>query len=220
MIVTTIFAVCFLVGIVYAVLAFVMGHIADLGGHGEAGGDFSHDYGVDGASGHGQTFGAGAEGGEVVFGPFSPFVIAFFLTGFGGVGLALTMSGTLAPLLALPIAALFGLALAWLLYKLFNRVLGGLQSSSEVRINSLIGSEAEVTVAIPPMGIGEIAYVAMGSRCVSPARSDDQVAITRHATVRISRVVGNIFFVRPSFEDQLRTIDETPLPAESHSKPE
>ena len=74
-------------------------------------------------------------------------------------------------------------------------------------MQALIGVEAEVTVAIPESTLGEIAYVAMGGRSVAPARSEDQVPIPRFSTVRITRVVGNIFFVRPVVEEQLRALD-------------
>jgi len=218
--ITVIYSICLLVGIVYTVAAFLMGSLGDLGGHaGDLGGhagDFSHDYGVDGhIGGHGEAQGATGTGGEIVFGPFSPLVIAFFLTCFGGVGMLLSTTVARSALISLPIAVISGFIFAWLLVILFNRVLGGMASSSEVRLSTLVGTEAEVTVAIPPMGIGEIAYIAMGSRYVTPARNEEQTPIPRSATVRITRIVGNTFFVRPTVDDQLRWIEEGPPPVEA-----
>lgn len=143
----------------------------------------------------------GGDGGAMVFGPFSPLVIAFFLTCFGATGIVLSsIKGMQA--ISLPFSVVSGFVLAWLLILVFNRFLGGMQSSSEVKIYSLIGVDAEVTVAIPPNGIGEIAYVAMGGRNVAPARSDSKTEIPRFSGVKISRIVGNMFFV------QLADIDE------------
>jgi membrane protein implicated in regulation of membrane protease activity len=216
--ITIIYGICLLVGVIYTVAAFLLGSFADFGGHdgdmGGPAGEFSHDYGVD-TGGSGSALGSTAVGGEVLFGPFSPLVIAFFLTCFGGVGILVTIAWNLPPLISLPIAAVSGFLLAWLLTLMFNRLLGGMASSSEVRLNTLVGTDAEVTVAIPPIGVGEIAYIAMGSRYVTPARSDEQSPIPRYATVRITRIVGNTFFVRPAVEEQLRDLGDAPQPVES-----
>ncbi|MHB0937344.1 MAG: NfeD family protein [Armatimonadota bacterium] len=221
MTITVIYGICLLVGIIYTIASFLLGSLGDLGGHaGDMGGhagDFSHEYGVD-TGGHGTAQGAAGAGGEVLFGPFSPLVIAFFLTCFGGVGLIVAKAWTENPLINVPVAAVSGFLLAWLLVSVFNRVLGGMASSSEVRLNTLIGTEAEVTVAIPPMGVGEIAYIAMGSRYVTPARNEEQVPIPRYAAVRITRIVGNTFFVRPAVEEQLRNMEDAPQPVEVAAK--
>jgi hypothetical protein len=74
-------------------------------------------------------------------------------------------------------------------------VIAAVQSSSEVKMLNMVGETAEVTVAIPATGIGEIAYVAMGSRNLSPAQTDGGEEIPRFSNVRITRVSGNIFFV-------------------------
>lgn len=229
MTITVIYGICLLVGIIYTIASFLLGSLGDLGGHagdfggghmGDMGGhpgEFSHNYGVH-TGGHGEAQGATGTGGEVIFGPFSPMVIAFFLTCFGGVGLIVTKAWTENPFINLPVAAASGFVLAWLLVSLFNRVLGGMASSSEVRLNTLVGTEAEVTVAIPALGVGEIAYIAMGSRYVTPARNEEQIPIPRYSTVRITRIVGNTFFVRPAMEEQLRTMEDAPQPVEAATK--
>lgn len=178
-----------IVGIGYTIVSFILGGI---GGHGHfdvgSGGDA-----MDGDIGQGGHF--AGEANTMVFGPFSPLVIAFFLTCFGATGIILSsIKGMQA--ISLPFSVVSGFVLAWLLIMVFNRFLGGMQSSSEVRIYSLIGVDAEVTVAIPPNGIGEIAYVAMGGRNVAPARSDSRTEIPRFAGVIISRIVGNMFYVK------------------------
>lgn len=194
--------VCLMVGIAYTVISLLLG-----GGHG------TH---LDGG-GHGGDLGAGGhdslqgniDTGQVLFGPFSPLVIAFFLTCFGATGVLLTP--IFKQFITLPAATSSGFILAWLLITFFNKFLGAMQSSSEVKLYTLIGYEGEVTVQIPSDGIGEIAYVAMGSRYVAPARSEEHIVIPRFAGVRITRLVGSMFYVRPLVEEQLRHIDTTPV---------
>lgn len=206
-----IYTISLLVGVVYTITAFLLGGIAGLG-HGEGGGgDFSHDYGTGPDMGHGEATGGAGGGEQVIFGPFSPIVIAFFLTCFGGTGLILTSATRMNQFATLFLAGVSGFILAWLMVRIFNSVLGNIQSSSEVRLHSLIGVEAEVTVSIPPAGFGEIAYIAMGSRNTAPARSEDQQSIPRYSAVRITRIVGNLFFVRPVLEEQLRAMSDAPV---------
>ncbi len=193
--------ICLIIGVGYTIISFVLGEIGSIGHVGDAQGGFSHDYGVHGHGGHGEASGTDSGGSTLLFGPFSPLVIAFFLTAFGAAGLIITRLWPQKPgaepnfYLPLALALVAGFVLAWLLYLFFNRVLGRLQSSSEVRLHTLVGTEAEVTVAIPEVGTGEIAYVAMGSRCLTPAQSEHHLAIPRFATVRVVRIVGNIFHV-------------------------
>ncbi len=182
------------------------------------GSGFSHNYGVGGHGGHGEAHGTTSGSGVVIFTPFSPLVIAFFLTCFGAIGVLMQhiLSGHL--VLGMAAALALALMLAWMLLVLGNKVIGGMQASSEVHVQALIGTEAEVTVAIPETAVGEIAYVAMGGRSVAPARSEDQLPIPRFSTVRITRVVGNIFFVRPVVEEQLRALD-TLMPSDNLTHP-
>ena len=198
--------ICLVVGIGYAIIGQILG---GLGGHGIHFGHPGHA-GHAGHAGHGQANAPSGEGPQVIFGPFSPLVIAFFLTCFGATGIILTELFKSSPHLlyaVLLLASVSGFVLAWLLISLFNRLLGNFQGTSEVKLYALIGTEGEVTVNIPANGIGEIAYVAMGTRCLSPAMSDDPVVIPRFSAVRITRLVGNMFYVRPIAEDQLRHLE-------------
>ena len=190
--------IALIVGIGYTIVSFILGGI---GGHAHFEGG---DMGDAGQGGHMDV----GDSGQLIFGPFSPLVIAFFLTCFGATGIVLTSLKGL-HLLSLPFAVVSGFVLAWVLILVFNRFLGGMQSSSEVKVYALVGTEGEVTVEIPPSGIGEIAYVAMGGRYVAPARSEEPVAIPRFAAVRITRLVGNMFYVIPILEERLRQMDAT-----------
>jgi membrane protein implicated in regulation of membrane protease activity len=205
---------CLIVGIGYTIAAFILGGI---GGHGDithlgmGGGHFDH-------AGHAGGHAAGPdEAGQVIFGPFSPLVIAFFLTSIGAVGIITTGMFHFPASLSLPTSIASGFVLAWVLIVALNRLLGGLQSSSEVKLYSLIGNEGEVTVEISPNGIGEIAYVAMGSRYVAPARSEANITIPRFSGVRITRLVGNMFYVAPLVEEQLRNLETTSVSTDTAS---
>lgn len=197
--------ICLLIGIGYTIIAFILGGV---GGHG----DISH-FDHAGSPGHGGGHaGVDSDGVQVLFGPFSPLVIAFFLVCFGAAGIILSAAFRLPPLVSLPVALAASVLLAWAMISVFNRLFGGLASSSEVKFASLAGTEGEVTVDIPPDGLGEIAYVAMGSRYVAPARNEENTTIPRFSGVRITRVVGNMLYVRPLIEDQLRNLDTEPMP--------
>jgi hypothetical protein len=209
--------ICLFVGAGYTIVSFILGEVGGAFshagtlhgdfGHGGQVGETSHTYGVHGA--HDGGVGKSLEfnqGDNVIFGPFSPLVIAFFLACFGGTGLILSRLNVLSVFVVLACALVTGVFLAYLLLVFINKVLGNLQSSSEVRLGTLVGEEAEVTVAIPEHGFGEIAYVAMGQRCVAPARSDESENIPRFAAVRITRVVGNNFYVSKRIEDQIHAV--------------
>jgi len=68
--------------------------------------------------------------------------------------------------------------------------------SSEVRQARLIGQVAEITTPIPVNGVGQIAFVAEGSRVTYSARAtDEQSAFERGTPVRIERIVGGMAYV-------------------------
>jgi hypothetical protein len=193
------YCACLVDGIAYTVIAFVMGEISSAIGHvGDAGdmhGSFDHDYGVDGDGGHGESTGTDGGGATLVFGPFYPLVVAFFLVTLGGTGMILVKLTTLG-LWSLPFAMLSGFLLAWALRTVLNLIVVSAQGSSDIYLHTLVGIEAEVTVAIPAVGTGEIAYIAAGQRNLTPARSEDHTDIPRYATVRIVHTAGNVFLVR------------------------
>jgi RNA polymerase sigma factor (sigma-70 family) len=178
-----IYAVCFGVGLVFALLSAVFGHVG--GGHGE----LSHDAG---AHGH-------AEAGSGVhdmpgFAPVGPTTIATFVTAFGGIGMVLVRIGV-AQRFTGPIASAGALVIAAAVGWGFSVVFRRTQSSSEGHVALLVGQDATVITPIPIDGVGEIAYVQSGSRYSAPARSESGAAVVSGATVRIVRVVGSQFYV-------------------------
>lgn len=167
-----------LMGIVYAVLATVMGWFADIGG-----GDVHVD-----ASGH---FDVGHAS------PLSGPVVATFITGVGGGGgVAHYLLGwTILPgILAATGTGLVMAAAAFLVLELlFSKTQGG----AEFAATEASGREAEVITAIPEGGVGEIAFLVRGQRETAPARAVDGQAIAKGRTVVIERMMGATATVRP-----------------------
>lgn len=195
--------ICFISGVVYASVAALLGGLFGFEhGGGAAGAGFegaAHDFGTahDVGAGHGEAH-AGAGPGEVAISPLSPMTIATFSTVFGGTGLILTKMLKYGLFITLPAAVLAGFVVAWGVFYFFYRVFMSVQASSEVQLGSLVGLLAEVTVAIPADGVGEVAYVTLGGRYTSIARSDTGQPIERHRPVKITRIVGNTVYVAPA----------------------
>ncbi|MEO7414369.1 MAG: sigma-70 family RNA polymerase sigma factor [Opitutaceae bacterium] len=179
-----IYAVCFGVGLIFALLSVIFGHL----GHS---GDGGIDHGTADA-GHAEAgFGTSDMPG---FEPVGPTTIATFITAFGGIGMVLNQSdsvhrfsGFLAAVGALAIAALVGWG--------FALVFRWAQSSSEGRVAEVHGLTATVITPIPPGSVGEIAYVQSGTRYSAPARSENGAPFANGAVVKITRVVGTQFYV-------------------------
>ena len=182
-----IYLVCFGVGLLFAILSVMFGHL----GHADHGG---FDHGA-GAHGHAEAgFGTHDMPG---FAPVGPTTIATFVTAFGGIGMVMShseslhqISGVIAGVGALVIAALVGWG--------FAVVFRSTQGSSEGRIAEVTGLSATVITPIAPDGVGEIAYVQSGSRYSAPARTEDGSPVASGATVKITRVVGAQFYVAAS----------------------
>ncbi len=183
---TLIYGICLAVGLLFTIISAVAGHFfgggdahADVGtgGHAEAGFDHSGMPGI--------SF-------------FSPTVLASFVTSFGAFGLIFTrIPPTSSVWASAPLSAVGGIAVAWLVFLLFNAMFKGTQSSSESHVGSLIGQTASIITPIPENGVGEIAYVQGGTRYTAPARAEAGQPIGNGQTVRICRVVGTQFHVQP-----------------------
>ena len=125
----------------------------------------------------------------------SMMAIAGFVSAFGAFGLisvTLFDAGTILSLfMALSGGVIIGLAAqAFFVYILSPTI------SSEIRQATLIGQVAEITTPIPRNGVGQIAFVAQGSRVTYSARSvDARASISRGTPVRIERIVGNMAYV-------------------------
>jgi membrane protein implicated in regulation of membrane protease activity len=196
---------CLIIGLVYAVFATIFGGHGDVGADvggadiGHIGGDFGAHGGLDFA--HGEVGGAGdiasdtVAYGEVGFSPLSPIVIASFLASFGAFGiLGREWIGLGAPSSAL-FAVGCGLAVAAVMFTVVVKIFIASQGSSHAMLSDLQGRAAEVITPIPEGGIGEIAYVARGTRYTSSAKSRTGEEIGRGSAVRIVQVAGGVVYV-------------------------
>jgi membrane-bound ClpP family serine protease len=179
-----IYAACLTLGLAFTIISAIMGHFfgghdghmdVGTGGHAEAGYDHS---GVPGIS------------------FFSPTVLACFVTAFGGCGLVLTkIEATKSVWISAPVSGLAGLMMAGIAFFFFNAMFKHTQSSSEVRVVTLVGQTASIVTPIPPDGVGEIAYVRGGCRYTAPARTENGIPVSAGKPVRITRVTGTQYFV-------------------------
>ena len=103
---------------------------------------------------------------------------------------------TRSAIVSMPLSFLGAWGVAFVVFCLFRMVFRKTQSSSESRVATLVGVPATVLTPIPENGVGEIAYVQLGTRYTAPARAELGVPILGGQTVTISRVVGTQFFVK------------------------
>ena len=148
-----------------------------------------HDVGAHDFSEHG-----GADhGGPSVF---SARIMAAFLTAFGVGGVVGRYYGLGHPA-ASGVGVASGLVMSGLVYQ-FARLLYSQQASSAVRMTSLVGQSAHVSVSIPEGGVGQVALTFGGERSEHIARSADGHALLRGADVLITAVRGDSVVVAPA----------------------
>ncbi len=169
------YLVLLLVGVVYAVFSLL------------AGMDFDLPFDLPGVE----------MPGEISIASISPISIASFITAFGAIGIIATRGMGLPAMTSIIWAVIGSILVAIVAHALFFFIFIAPQASSAVKPNALIGITAEVTAPIPATSVGEIAYVAMGSRQTSQARSATGEAIPRGAAVIIESITGTVLNVRP-----------------------
>jgi len=201
-----VYSICFGVGLLFTIASAFMAHIFG-GGHegqvdvsGGHAGDVGGAHG--GADGHAGTAGhaeAGFNNQDMPgFSPVSPTTIASFITAFGGFGMIFTnLPLTRSPWVSAPLATLSGFAIAGMVFWLFHKVFSWTQSSSESRVDTLVGETATVITPIPENAVGEIAYVQLGTRYTAPARAEEGLPVPSGQAVKITRIVGAQFYVVP-----------------------
>jgi hypothetical protein len=127
----------------------------------------------------------------------SPISIAAFITSFGGIGIIATQGFGADGGTSLVFAVVGSIVVALISHVAFFYIFIAPQASSAVQTRNVIGVTAEVTAPIPGDSVGEIAYVAMGERHTSTARSQDGRAIARGTLVTIEGLVGTVMIVKP-----------------------
>jgi len=132
----------------------------------------------------------GAEGGP---GIFSARIMASFLTAFG-VGGVVARYYELSHPAAAGCGVVTGVVMSGIVYQ-FAKLLYSQQASSEVRMSRLIGRTAEVTVGIPPGGMGQVTLEYGGERTTQIARSKDGIAIPPGTAVVVTDLRGDSIIV-------------------------
>lgn len=185
-----VYLVSFFLGLGFAVLCALLSGVF-------SGGADAH---VDGGGVHtdGGHLATGATDGPVHYSPMSPVTIAMFIATFGGTGIILKRFVNPSYWFHLPVAAVAAFVVAGIVSYIFYKILSSTQSSSHPRADEAVGVEAEVTIAIPNDGIGQIAFNLRGSRLTNPAQSADGKELPARVIVKIVRQVGNTYIVEKS----------------------
>ena len=166
-------------GFLFLLISLIFGEIFD---HFDVGQGFDHDLG---------------HGGP---GFFSTRGMAVFITAFGGFGaIGIYRGYGVFP------SSLFGFGggavLATAVY-VFARFLYGQQASSAIITSDLVGRTAQVSVAIPQDGIGQVRCLLGESVVDKIARSKDGRAIASNSLVKIEEIGGDSVIVSPVGADQ------------------
>lgn len=163
------------VGFLFLVISFAFG---ELFGHADLGG---HDADLHGDAHGGVSF-------------FSSRVLSVFVAAFGGFG-AIGIHLGYGTGVSTGIGLLGGVFFGAIIY-LFASFLFSQQASSDVRVADLVGSTAQVSVAIPKGGLGQIRCT-MGESVVEKiARSEDGGEIPANTLVKVEAIVGETALVR------------------------
>ena len=155
----------------------IFGADHDAGGH-----EISADHG-----------GLGDHGGPSIL---SARIMASFLTAFG-VGGVVARYYNLSHPASSGVGVVAGIVMSSIVYQ-FARILYSQQASSEVRMSTLVGRSAEISVAIPKGGVGQISLTYGGERSEHIARSGDGRALARGTEVVISGLRGDTVIVAPA----------------------
>ncbi|MBV9713294.1 MAG: hypothetical protein JO011_20520 [Ktedonobacteraceae bacterium] len=190
------FIACFLFGLLFLVVAALLGSI---GGHGGEHIGGTHHIDVGGHAGHAHTIhsgqthlihptshstshGTGQVNAILTF--LNPTSIVLFLLGFGFFGYVFHNNTSLALPLSLALAVVGGLVIAALLLALIGRVFGDSEGATVQDVSDRTGLLGKVSLTIPENGLGEVIYVSPGGMRKSiPARTLDGRRLERDQEV-------------------------------------
>jgi hypothetical protein len=133
-----------------------------------------------------------ASGGPSIF---SVRIMAAFLTAFGAGGVLARYYG-ISHVGASAVGIACGVVMAGIVFQ-FAKILHSQQASTDLRMTNLVGITAEVSVAIPKGGVGQVALNASGQRSEHIARSAVGRAIALGAVVTITGLGGDAVVVTP-----------------------
>jgi hypothetical protein len=120
---------------------------------------------------------------------FNTKVISVFITAFGGFG-AIGIYQGFGTFSSSAMGLAGGVALGALVY-FFARLLYSQQASSVVTTSDLVGLTAQVTVAIPTNGFGQVRCLVGESMIEKMARSREGLEIPYNSLVRIEEIAGD-----------------------------
>ena len=126
---------------------------------------------------------------------FSVRIMSSFVTAFGVGGLVARYYGFTHPA-ASGVGVVAGVAMSGAVYQ-FAKLLYSQEASSEVHMTALVGQPAEVSVAIPAGGVGQVALTFGGERSEHIARAADGRALVRGTDVVITGLRGDAVVVAP-----------------------
>ena len=197
-----IFQVCFVTGVLFSVLSFIMGRISDFTHMGvdtdidaDIDTDFNADTDMSVEVDAELDLSTSGEVPELPVSPLKPIVITTFVTVFGGIGMICTIKG-FPQAKAAVIALISGAAAAYLLYRFIIVPLYRAQNTSAISQKELRGALAKVSLAIKGNLFGKITYTVSGNSYSAPARSIDGKDIERGVPVVIINIEKNTFYVK------------------------
>lgn len=126
---------------------------------------------------------------------FSLRIMSSFLTAFG-VGGVIARYYNLSHPASSGVGVVAGIVMSTAVYQ-FARILYSQQASSEVHMATLVGKTAEVLVAIPAGGVGQVMLTMGGERTDQIARAADGRPLARGTEVVITAIRGDSVVVAP-----------------------
>jgi membrane protein implicated in regulation of membrane protease activity len=166
---------CFVVGSVFSLVSFLMGHM--------------HVHVHHHVGGHAHASGGGVS-------PFNPSTIAAFLVWFGAAGyLAMAYYGTWFGV-ALGVAIVSGLIGGSIIFWFLAKFLMGYDKELDPADYEMVGVLGSVSGTIRERGTGEILYSREGVRKAAVARSEEGRAIPRGTEVVVTRYEHGIAYVK------------------------
>ncbi len=203
------------IAIICAILLAVMAAFADFGGDMDMDVDVDVDIDIDGVDGgYGDFQGAGIS-------PLSGPIVLVFGTIFGGAGTIFEWMDL--PFMLVPVlAVIVGVALTGVIFVMLVKVFVKTQATTQVKLSSLIGKDAETTMPIQPEESGQIMVLTEErGRTLLTATAD--VEISSNTVVTIIGLEGGGVKVEPKRRPRKRKAapkkkDDTDGPKDEETK--
>ena len=193
---------CFLMGLTFSVLTFLMGAVhvhIHLPFHSHLpvhGGSVHVGHGAHGGASGAAAKGASFRGGGTQVSWINASTIMAFLAWFGGAGYILTRTSHLVALASLSLSVFAGLVAGTLVYRFMLRLTyagDSLMLDEDYRIEGCVGT---LSLPIRQQGTGEVIFSLGGVRRCAGARSEDGSPVDKGAEVVIERYDKGIAYVK------------------------